>query len=182
MKEGFNYYRIKTEWTAEKEDGSLVKAKTEDLVLASSYTEAENVAYAIAEDQSRMQYSSSISVDIVKTKIAELLYNTTLAHDSNMVAGLVCNYFEESDETGVGLYAVKVMYIEVDEKTGKERYPMETIYTPATSNTDAAVFVKQYLKKNESREFVIRDIRFDKAESILWPADVHESKVRTFEN
>lgn len=181
MKEGFDYFRIKTEWTAEKENGSLSKVKTEELVLASNYTEAEKVAYAIAEDQNRTQFSSSIDIDIVKTKISELLYNDTLVHDETLIAGLVNNYFEESDSTGVGLYAVKVMYIEVDEKTGKERYPVETIYTPAVSTVGAADFVKRFLNTNETRDFVIRDAKFDKAEAILWPTDIQESKVNMFE-
>ena len=181
MKEGFNFFRIKMEWTSEKEDGALVKTKTEELVLASNYTEAEKVAYAIAEDQNRMKFSSSISMDIVKTKISELLYNDALVHDETLVEGLVHNYFEESDDTGVGLYAVKVMYIEVDEKTGREKYPVETIYTPAVSNIDAADFVKSYLKHNEIREFVIRDTKFDKAEAILWPVDIQETQANKFE-
>lgn len=181
MKEGFDYYRIKTEWTAEKEDGSLMKTKTEELVLAASYTEAEKVAYLIAEDQNRMQYSSSINVEIVKTKITEMLYNSTLSHDNELIAGLVCNYFEEGADTGVGFYAVKVMYIELDEKTGKSKRANETIYTPAISNTDAANFVKQFLKENETRDFVIRDTKFDKAETILWPAAVQEEKNKVFE-
>lgn len=42
MNEGFDYFRIKMAWNAEQEDGSLAKVKTEDLVYASSYTEAEN--------------------------------------------------------------------------------------------------------------------------------------------
>ena len=181
MENGFDYYRIKTEWTSEREDGGLAKIKTEELVHASSYTEAEKVAYAIAEDQNRTGFSSSINLEIVKTKIKEMLFNPTLKSDTNLVAGLVCNYFEESDDTGVGLYAVKVMYIELDEKTGKEKRSNDTIYTPATSNTDASNFVSSFLKANETREFVIRDIKFDKAESILWSAEVHKEKTRIFE-
>lgn len=49
MNQGFDYFRIKMTWTAEQEDGSLAKVKTEDLVYASSYTEAEKIAYALIE-------------------------------------------------------------------------------------------------------------------------------------
>jgi hypothetical protein len=182
MQNGFNYYRIKTDWTAEKQDGNLTKTKTEELVLASSYTEAEAVAYAIAEDQNRTQFNSSIGIEITKTKIKELLYNDTLSCDNKLIAGLIQNYFEEADNTGVGLYAVKVMYIELDEKTGKEKQSNDTIYVPSTSNADASDFVNQYLKKVETRDYVIRDIKFDKAEAILWSPEIHQEKIKRYEH
>ncbi|NDV63959.1 DUF4494 family protein [Bacteroides sp. 224] len=183
MENGFSFFRIKTEWTGESSDGSLSKRKTEELVLASCYTEAEKVAYAIAEDQNRMRFNSSINLEITKTKIDQILFNLTLSTDSNLIAGLVHNFFEEEDNTGVGMYAVKVMYTEQDEKTGKEKRSNETIYTPATSNTDAANFVKRYLQEyDDTRDFVIRDTKFDKAEAVLWGSDTHKEKVRQFEN
>lgn len=181
MENGFNFFRIKTEWTAEKTDGGLAKTKTEELVYASSYTEAEKVAYEIAENEGRMQFNSSINLEITKTKIGEILFNLTLCTDSNLIAGLVHNYFEEGDDTGVGLYGVKVMYIELDEKSGGEKRSNDTIFTPAASNTDAANYVKQYLKEYETRDFVIRDTKFDKAEAILWSPDMHKEKVRLSE-
>lgn len=181
MKEDFNYYRVKTEWVAENNDGGISKRKTEELVLAANYTEAEKVAYLIAESQERCKLESSITIDIVKTKIKEMLYNSTLQHDNVMIGGLVHNYFEESDDTGVGLYSVKVVYFEVDEKTGKERHPNETIYTPATSATDAIDFVKKYLNDVETRDFIVRDAKFDKAEAILWSADTQEQKSNQFD-
>ncbi|MDR1090954.1 MAG: DUF4494 domain-containing protein [Prevotella sp.] len=176
MENGFNYFRIKTEWTAERNDGGLAKTKTEELVYASSYTEAEKVAYALAENQCRMQFNSSIHLEIDKTKIDEVLFNSALRTDGDLIAGLVHNYFEEGDDTGVGLYAVKIMYIELDEKTGKEKRSNDTIYTPADSNTGAADYVKRYLRKCETRDFVIRDTKFDKAEAILWSLDTHKEK------
>lgn len=179
MKEGFNYYRIKTEWTSEKEGGDLAKIKTEELVLATSYTEAEKVAYEMSKDQNRSQFGD-VSMDIVKTKITELLYNDNLRQDDNTICGLICNYFEEKEDTGVGLYAVKVMYIVIDEKTEKEKREHETIYAPASSNTDAANFVEAYLRNVETRDFIIRDTKFDKAEAILWPTDVHQNKLNTY--
>ncbi|MDR1119453.1 MAG: DUF4494 domain-containing protein [Dysgonamonadaceae bacterium] len=177
MENGFNYYRIKTGWVAENGDGSLTKKKTEELVLASSYTEAEKVACAIAEDQNRAQFGSLFTFEIVKTKIGELLYNSTLRYDDTLTEGLVTSYFEEDDSTGTGLYAVKVMYIELDEKSGKEKYSSDTIYTPATSNADASDIVERFLKKNETRDFVIRDSKYDRAESILWSPQVHKEKL-----
>lgn len=180
MKEGFDYYRIKTEWISEKEGGNLAKTKTEELVLATSYSEAEKVALEIAEDQNRSQYGD-FAIEIVKTKIAELLYNDNLSQDDNTISGLICNYFEEKENSGVGLYAVKVLYFETDEKTGNDKRSNETIYTPASSNTDAANFVEAYLKQcGEMRDFIIRDTKFDKAEAILWPSDVHQNKLNTF--
>jgi hypothetical protein len=178
MRDNFDYYRVKTEWTAENKEGGLVKSKTEELVYASSYTEAEKAAYALAESQGRGRFSD-IGIEIVKTKITELLYGETLAQEDGLVAGLVVNYFEEADDTGTGLYAVKLMYISIDEKSGKEKRTNETIHVPASSNAEAARFVQGYLKAiGETRDFIVRDTKFDKAEAILWPADTHQSKVK----
>lgn len=174
MKAVLNYYRIKTEWTSEKEDGSLVKLKTEELAYATSYTEAEKIAYALVEDQNRTRFGS-VSIDITKTKISELLYNDILVHDDRLIGGLICNYFEDAADQ-VGIYAVKVMFIDIDEKSGKEKKSFETIFTPATSNTDAAACINDYLS-NTMRDYIIRDIKFDKAEAVLWPKDIQQSKM-----
>lgn len=180
MKEGLSYFRIKTEWTAEMSNGALQKKKTEELVLATNYTEAEKVAYSIVESQGRSDIKSVSNIDITKTKIEEMLFNSTLQHDDKLVGGLVYNYFEESDDTGVGLYAVKVVYFEEDEKTGNKKTSSETIYTPAESTTGAIDFVHMWLKDNENRDFTVRDAKFDKAEAVLLPTDVQENKSNTF--
>ena len=67
---GFDFYRIKTEWVSERDGGNLAKVKTEELVYVSSYTEAEKVAYAIAESENRTQFGS-INIEIIKTKITD---------------------------------------------------------------------------------------------------------------
>lgn len=175
MDNGFNYYRIKTVWEGEAKDQSLTKKKSEELVYATSYTEAEKIAHALIEDQQRAKFSDSIEIEIVKTKIEDILYNDILATQEPLVGGLVCSFFEESDDTGVGLYAVKVMFIEIDEKTAKEKRRYQTIYTPATSNSDANERVRKYLESSVC-DYVVRDAKFDKAEAILWPSDIYKSK------
>ena len=173
----FNYYRIKTDWLAEQEDSSLKKTKTEELVYASSYTEAEKVAYALAERYERGRFGD-FQIEIVKTKISELLYQPILQTDDTLICGLISSYFEESDTTGVGMYQVKVYYTMVDEETEKVKHQTETIFTPAASNSDASLAVTTYLEKiGEQRDFVIRDARFDKAEAIIWPTDLYQEKV-----
>lgn len=177
MKQGFDYYRIKTEWLSEQKGGSMAKTKTEELVWASSYTEAEEVAYALCENQDRTQFGS-VNIEVIKTKISELLWNNVLQQDEKLVHSLICNFFEEEEETGVGLYCVKVMFIDVDDKSGKEKRTNENIYVPAVSNIEAAQFVRTYLHHvGETREFIIRDTKFDKAEAVLWPADIHQVQV-----
>lgn len=177
MTQGFDYYRIKTEWLSEKDTGDLMKKKTEELVLASSYAEAEKVAYAIGEDQQRSRFSS-IKPEIIRTKIDDILFNDALEHEEGkLIEGLVENYFTESEDTGMGLYAVKVMFIDIDEKTAKEKRTTETIYAPAKTNIDAANFVENYLK-GTGRDFTIRDTKFDKAEAIFWPTEIQELKMK----
>lgn len=176
-----NYYRIKTEWTSESENGNLNKTKTEELVFATSYSEVERIAYSLSEKENRTKFSVP-SIEIIKTKINELLYNDILTDDPELLEGMIINYFAESDETGAGLYSVKITYIEIDEKSGKEKRSNETIYVPAKSNTQANSYVTAFLKQNDSRFFVVRDIKFDKAEAILWPKDMYQEKVRQFDN
>ena len=172
---GLNFYRIKTEWVAEQVNGMLNKTKTEELVYATSYTEAEKVAYAIVEDQNRAKYGS-INIEIIKTKIDDVLFNEIFVQDDNAICGMICNFFEEGEDSGCGLYSVKVINIMLDEKTGKEKRTAETFYVPAVSNVDASKRIDKYMS-NGTGEYLIRDTKFDKAEAIYWPKDVHQSKV-----
>lgn len=174
MKTGFNYYRVKTAWMKESPDGEVKKAKTEDLVYAANYTDAEKVAYAIIEDQKRTAFGE-VNVEIIKTKISEMLYNDNLDHDNDLVGGLVYNFLAHDDNENTGIYAVRVIIITADEVTAKEKRTSEVFYTPASSNTDAAKHVSEYLR---GQEFLIRDIKFDKAESVLWPMDEFTSKTK----
>lgn len=175
MKQPLDYFRIKMTWVEEKEDGALKKVKTEDLVYATSYTEAEKIAYAIIEDQQRDRHED-VTYEIIKTKISEMLYNDNLVHDEELVGGMVYNYLDPSADDNIGIYAVKVMLLFADEKTGEDKQSYETIYTPASSNTDAADRITKHL---DTLDFVIRDTKFDKAESILWPVDVYKTKNTT---
>ncbi len=174
-----NFFRIKTEWTKECETGELAKVKTEELVMAANYTDAEKVAYAIAEDQSRTRFGS-MNIEIIKTKIADVIFNDIFVQDEQTLCGLICNFFEESEESGVGLYMVKVIIFTVDEKTGKTKRSTQTVFVPAKSNADATQRVESYMK-DSMLDFVIRDTRFDKAEAIYWPTDVHQKKVRALD-
>lgn len=173
MKQGFDYYRIKMAWTWEDPDGSLAKVKTDDLVYASSYTEAEKVAYALIADQTREQYGD-VSFEIIKTKITEMLFNNTLRQDSGLIEGCVYNFLDPNANDGTGIYSVKVMLISIDEKSGKEKHTYQTIYTPASSNTHAAEIIALHFGM---ADFVIRDIKFDKAESVLWPEEIFKLKI-----
>lgn len=172
MKTGFDYYRIKMQWKAELEDGSLEKIKTEDLVYASSYSEAERMAYSLIETQNRTKHDEIYSLEIIKTKIVDMLFNNTLDHDNELVGGMVYNFFP-TIANGEGFYAVKVEIITIDEKTAKEKKNTETILTPAMDYNDAGARVIKHLGTEDA---VVRDVKFDKAESILWPNDIFQSK------
>lgn len=172
MNTGFNYYRIKMQWKGELEDGSLEKLKTEDLVYASSYTEAEKMAYALIEDQNRTKHDPIISMEIIKTKIEDVLFNNTLDHDQDLVGGMVYNFFPTVDN-GEGFYAVKVAIPVIDEKTAKEKISHATVFTPAIDNSDAAARVIKYMAP---QDIIVRNVTFDKAESILWPTEIFQSK------
>ena len=182
MNNTLNYYRIKTEFYQEDSKGGLVKKRTEDLVHGANYSDAEKSAYALAHYYGRDQYSQNmpINIEITKTKINELLYNGSLTSEPDTVNGLICCTFDAPDESSVGMYAVKVMFI-AEEDNGKEKRTNEIIYTPANSNTDAAVSVQRYLKQQlETREYVIREVKFDKAETILWTPETYREQTDSY--
>jgi hypothetical protein len=166
-------------WLGVGQDGTAETNKTEDLVLASSYTEAEKVAYALIENQNRSRISDEINFEIIKTKISDLIYNDTLTKDDNLLCGLVYSYFEEEQNSGVGLYACKLALLTIDEKTAKEKWSSTTVYTPAKSNTDAARIITDDMNKRMV-DFIIRDIKFDKAESIILPPSTYQHMTESY--
>lgn len=169
-------YRIATEWVQQLPEKSSLKHVTEDLVVAESYTEAESMAYALVENDSRID-QQTLNFTITKTKINDVEWNEVWSNDTKLVLGKFRNYFSKSDDTGVGLYAVSVVYLTLDEKTGKEKKSKEVIYMPANSSADAYDRTDKKLKKwGETRPYVIRSVKFDKAESIVWDIDTQKQK------
>lgn len=173
-----NYYRLKTECVIEAPNHSLTKKKIEELVYATSYTEVETLAHEIIHSLNRTQFGD-VTYEITKTKIPDVLYNNILV-GAEEIKGFACDCFEEDETSGVGLYAVKVIFLSIDERTGKDKHTTEMFYTPAESNADATRRINDYLKHSPG-DFVIRDAKFDKAEAIYWPLDVHNSKSHEFE-
>lgn len=173
-----SYFRLKTECIVESPDHSLTRKKIEELVYATNYTEVETLAHEIIHSLNRTQFGE-VTYEIIKTKIPDVLFNDILS-TAEEIKGFACDCFEEEETSGVGLYAVKVIFITIDEKTAKEKQTTEMFYTPAESNADATRRINEHLK-NTMGEFVIRDAKFDKAEAIYWPLDVHKSKVHDFE-
>lgn len=172
-----SYFRVKTECTVELPDGALAKKKIEELILATSYTEAEMLVNEIISSLNRTQFGS-VNYEIIKTKISDVLFNDILVQEQT-IKDFCCNYFEEDENSGVGLYMVKVMFLTLDERTGKEKKTVEDFYVPALSNADANDKINKHLSKTMS-DFVIRDAKFDKTEAIYWPLDVHNKKVENF--
>lgn len=173
-----SYFRIKSESIVENSNGGLEKKKIEELVLATNYTEAETLVHEIIASLNRTQFGS-VNYEIIKTKIEDVQFNDVLTQEET-IKGFTCNCFSEDESTGVGLYNVKVDFFTVDERTAKEKKSTENFYVPALSNADATNRIQRYLKTNMS-DFVIRDAKFDKAEAIYWPLDVHKKKVEAFE-
>ena len=172
MNNGYRFFRIKETYKGTDEQGAVVKIKTEDLVMATCYTEAEKIAYALAEGKDNF---GDVDIEIVRTKIQNVVFNNTFAVDTNPVCGLISYYFEESDETEVALYQVNLTYYDTDEKTGKEKTQNDTIFVPAASSYDAIDNVGDYLKKQqEHRDYAIRNIKYDKAQSVLVTPETYE--------
>lgn len=173
MNSGFFYFRIKMQWKGVGEDGSIVKKKTEDLVYATSYTEAEKIAYALIESESREAYEPIFSLEITKVKMEDLIYNDTLESDTALVGGMVYSFFKYGAD-GEGFYNVYVITITIDERTAKEKMQRRVFFVPAQSNADATAKILKYLP---DADVIVRDVKFDNAQSILLPQTIYQQKV-----
>ena len=173
-------FRIKTTWLCEeKESGALKKTKSEELVEAVNYTEAEKVAYAIAENEQRCVFDE---VDIAIQRIdnvSAILYQPVLEKDDNLLEGLVYTYFSETEDSEVGLYSVKVNATELDEATNKEKETSRIILIPAKSNGEASKLAKLYAKQvlgiHDAR---VKDVKFDRCSAILLTPKSYEKITR----
>lgn len=175
MNTTFNFYRIKMAYQDTDDKGAVVLFKTEDLVMATCYTEAETIAYELSAGKDKF---GNVEIEILKTKISEVVYNDTFVTDTALTCGLITYYFEEDENTTVGLYAVSVVYREINEKNGKEKRTTETIYVPAYSSKEAIDNTNDFLKLvGETREWTIPNVKFDKAQSVLVTSDVHQHNV-----
>lgn len=175
MENGFNFYRIKMAYKETNDLGAIVNVKTEDLVMASCYTEAEKIAYKLAEGKDEF---GGVDYEIVRTKISEIAYNDTFATDTQLTCGLVTYFFEEEEETEVGLYQVNLVYYAIDEKTGKTKPQNETIFIPALSSSEVVNNIHSHLKQvGETRDYTIRNVKYDKAQSVMVTPDTHQKNI-----
>lgn len=175
MSNSFNFYRIKMAYKGTNDLGAIVTVKTEDLVMASCYTEAEKIAFKLAEGKDEF---GDVDYEIIRTKISEIAYNETFATDMQLTCGLVTYFFEESEETEVGLYQVNLVYYTLDEKTGKTKPQSETIFIPALSSSEAIKNIHSHLKQvGETRDYTIRNVKYDKAQSVMVTQETHQRNI-----
>ena len=134
------------------------------------------IAYKLAEGKDEF---GDVDIEIVRTKISEVAYNDTFATDTELICGLISYFFEESEDTEVGLYQVSLVYYDVDEKTGKTKSSNSTIYVPAYSSSEAIENIRTYLKRaGETREYTIRNVKYDKAQSVMVTPETHQNNIR----
>ena len=79
MSKDFNYFRIKMAYKGTNDLGAIVPIKSEDLVMATCYTEAEQIAYKLTEGKDEF---GDVDVEIGLTKISEVAFNVTCASDT----------------------------------------------------------------------------------------------------
>lgn len=170
MQETF-YFRVKIEGLYETDDKSLQKSKPEYLVEACNYTDAESIATTLASPCADF---GDVNIEIVKTKIQTIIGSEVSQKQESLLAGHIYTFYEETEDSGVGMYGVKVLFITIDERTGKEKKTNEMFYVSAYSNTNAAERVVRFLETNDPmRTFVVRDIKFDKVEGVLFTPDTY---------
>lgn len=172
------FYRLRFEYMGEDSEGKLVTKKEDDLVVAVNYTDAEALAFEMMEEMK--QYNDSVKYEIVKAKVPELLFTNVFSVDKEYKENYVLYFFSE-EEDDAALFAVNVKYTETGEN-GKEKSKKENIYVAASSAKEAYDFVFKYLSKVETRDWSIRDVKFDKASSVLVTEEMYKNDLYKSEN
>lgn len=70
MSKDFNYFRIKMAYKGTNDLGAIVPIKSEDLVMATCYTEAEQIAYKLTEGKDEF---GDVDVELSAPKFQKLL-------------------------------------------------------------------------------------------------------------
>ena len=171
---GKTFFRIKLSYNGEDGDtGAIVKKKEEYLAMSVNYTDAESLVCKIIQDRN-FDVNDNVKYEIVKTKIDKVIFNDILNVDENKIMNLINYYFEESENTGVGLYNVKVIYFSIDADTGKKKSENSDYWIPASSSENAGNRMSKILD-SAMMDYVIRDIKFDKAQEIYVTEQRYES-------
>lgn len=170
------FYRIKLTYKGEANDGAIVTVKSETLVMAVNYTDAETIAVELMKGHDSF---GEVTYEIVQTKIEDVLYNEVFETDGNLVCGLIEYFFSESEDTETGLYAVTAIgaYYDNHDKEKNERH---TFYVPATSPSNAVKFVTKFIsdKYTQWHNFTIRSVKYDNASSVMVTPEIHQMNVR----
>lgn len=173
MGKNFNFYRIKMAFKDEANDGAIIPVKTEDLVMATCYSEAEQIAYRLMEGKDRF---SDVTYEICKTKIDKVYFNDTFSVDNNLICGLVSYYFKEDLDTEVGLYSVDAVVYVADEKTGKTKAVKVVTYIPASFPSEAIRDTKKIIgDEYQNCDYCVRSVKYDKAQSVMVTPETHQS-------
>lgn len=168
-----NFYRLKFEYLTESEDGSALKKKEEYLVTAVNYSDAEARAMKFIALLQTID-ESSIKYEIVKTNIKDILLTDSFSIERN--DDKTVEYYFSEDEKESALYVVNVEYeIVINDKIKKEK---GQFYVASENAKSAYEKTQKFLKRFEvGRDWSIKGIKFDKAETILITESMHESNV-----
>lgn len=138
-----NIYRLKFAYKGVEDDGSVKLFKVECLAECTSYTEAEKVAYAIA-DRENMSRFDDYTYEIIKTKLTtgQIVDNGTLEHSQTLVCGLTEHFFRGDYD---GMFLIKAKSECVDEK-GKTKGVTDEYLVCDKTIVSAINCIKQHLQ------------------------------------
>lgn len=166
-----NFYRIKMSWLHTNAEGKEEKLKTEDLVEATCYTEAEKIAHALVREQQRDAIQEP-EYEIVKTKVEYLRMSNILQVDGPLQS-LMYAYFNDAEGCTDGLYSVKVRYEEGLNDKGDRTFRTKTVWVIARSSDHAKDLAE---RRYDGLGPIVREIKFDPTESIIVPKSFIESE------
>lgn len=138
-----NIYRLKFAYKGVDDDGAVKLVKTEHLAECMSYTEAEKVAYAIADREGMDRFDDYV-YEIIKTKLStgQIVDNGTLEHSQTLVCGLTEHFFRGDYD---GMFLIKAKSECVDEK-GKMKGVVDEYLVCDKAIVNAINCIKQHLQ------------------------------------
>ena len=169
-----NCFRVGFTYSNLNPKGKVIKDKKQIIVSAVNYTDAEQVALAILPDL--QNHSDEVEYEIKKiNKKSEFLLTPAITVNDTTTQGLI-NYFLEGEENESALFNVFVEFEDQNEK-GDPKTSKEEFCLAAYTSREAYDIIQSFLHQIDSRNFSIKNIKFDEADEIFVSAEEHKSYV-----
>lgn len=179
MNQNSTFFRIAFSYTDLGTDGKTIKAKKHVIVSAVNYTDAETVAVSIIPDL--QTHSDNVDYEIKRVnKKSEFILTPAISINGSLTEGLI-NYYLAGEEKEMSMFNVYVEFQDVNDK-GKLKTSKEEFLLATANSKEAFDIIQNFIKKVDTREFMIKDIKFEPADELFVTDSEHKSYVSKSES